>query len=119
MTMTMLDMGLLNELKEDLGEEVLAGLLAHFIGNSKARLTRLAAALESGALREAGREAHSLKGIAASLGMPDLAAFAGVIEETCRTGDLDSARAQAHGLPELLERTVVSLGDHYTLPNRS
>ncbi|MBK1663093.1 histidine kinase [Rhodospirillum rubrum] len=117
--MTMLDLELLNELRDDLSENVLAGLLVHFIENADGRLARLAAALENATLREAGREAHSLKGVSASLGMPDLAAVASLVEETCRAGDLEAAQAQAHGLPDLLARTIVCLGDHYTLPGRT
>ena len=52
---------------------------------------RLAAAVAAGQWNDASREAHTLKGVAATLGMAELSATAARLEASCREERLDEA----------------------------
>jgi CheY-like chemotaxis protein/HPt (histidine-containing phosphotransfer) domain-containing protein len=80
--------------------EIAITLLEGLLEDVPKRVEALQRALELGDAKAARREAHTLKGLAASGGAPILRDLAGALEETCDSGRLADA---ARGLPRLRE----------------
>jgi len=77
------------------GPELVAELLEVFAQDAPRLLTELHAGLAAGDAATAGRAAHTLKGNAATLGLPRLEAACRAAETHAGAGDLDTAAAAA------------------------
>jgi HPt (histidine-containing phosphotransfer) domain-containing protein len=73
-------------------------LLGSLLDDIPHALTVLGQALRAGDQESAAREAHTIKGLAGSGGVPVLSTCAREIEMLCRSGDLLQAQAR---MPEL------------------
>ncbi len=114
--MDCLDIEMLEELEEDLGADVIAGMAQQFEAGHKDRLAKLTEALAAGDLRKAGQEAHSLKGVSATLGLSALSQKAAVLDAACRSGDTPGANSALAELPSLMEQTLSALSTRYASP---
>jgi len=78
--------------------ELMRELIELYLDDSGARVPQLLEAVHQGALEQAGREAHGLKGSSASMGCEEAAAAFKRVEELGRAGDaapMDEALARA------------------------
>lgn len=91
-------------------------LLDRFRGTYTPDAAALAAALETGDLASAEREAHTLKGLAGSLGADALQSAAAELEHTCKSGaDLDARKAGLSNVQDALRHALESI-DTYLAP---
>ena len=87
-----------------LGEGDLQELVATLVTNLGELRTSLIAAVVAGDWKTAGDNGHSIKGIAASVGLDDLRALGLAIEQAGRGGDGDTIRIQVpHALAIIAE----------------
>ncbi|MCF7936410.1 MAG: response regulator [Synergistales bacterium] len=84
-------------------------IVAVFLEDAPARARELREALEQGDGQTAGKKAHSLKGIAATIGGEALRRAALAAEEAGRSGDIDRIRAHLPEVERQLERLVEEL----------
>ncbi|WP_413206584.1 ATP-binding protein [Rhodospirillum sp. A1_3_36] len=103
----------LQELEEDLGIDVMAAMAHQFSEAAEGRLSVLSDALAQGKVAEAGREAHSLKGVSATLGLSAVRDLATELDATCKEGNLDAARVLAESLAPTMTETLAYLSDRY------
>jgi two-component system, sensor histidine kinase and response regulator len=100
----------LAQLREECGPEIVAGFIGMFIRDTAEGLTRirsLATQLDSAAIE---REAHSLKGSCANLGVDRLAALCHQLESVAEAGSLGSVNEFLAGLDSEFERLKPLLG---------
>lgn len=90
-------------------EEILAQVLQMFLEQAPERLAQVEAALRDGDAKTLEREAHSLKGTAATLGMSALRDSAYTVERLGAAGSLDDAGAAVADLRSALDTIVVHL----------
>ena len=83
---------------------VVVKLLSLFIGDSRARVDHLVAALADAELRALERGAHALRSAAAGVRALELAELLGKIEEAARGQDVSAARALVRDLKREYER---------------
>jgi CheY-like chemotaxis protein/HPt (histidine-containing phosphotransfer) domain-containing protein len=94
----------LAELREECGAEIVAGFIGMFVKDTRERLTRLhglAGEQDSAAVE---REAHSLKGSCANLGVHRLAALSHQLETDAEAGSLKTVNESLRGLDSEFER---------------
>ncbi|WP_051013798.1 ATP-binding protein [Pararhodospirillum photometricum] len=109
----LLDLSHAVELEDDLGIEVLISMTRSFQTSAPERAARLAASLERGDVEGARTEAHTLKGVAATLGLARLRDVTARIEQACRVPDLVQARVHAADLSPLVATSLGALADRY------
>lgn len=91
-------------------------LLDRFRGAYTPDAAALAAALEAGDLASAEREAHTLKGLAGSLGADALQSAAAELEHSCKSGaDPDTCKAGLANVQGALRHALASI-DQYLAP---
>ncbi len=104
------DLVALRALGGSLQSEDDASLIAEVVGvyleDAPLRIARLRLALAAGDRREAGRQAHTLKGASANVCAERLAKIAGRLEEACRTGTVEDARTLLAEAAAELDRTA-------------
>ncbi|MBE0488922.1 MAG: response regulator [Halomonas sp.] len=99
----------LQALRDSLGEEGLASLVALFVGQAESRLASLERALGEDDLKEARHAAHQLKGESSSLGAVKVAGLATRLERLASEGDGMAARALLEELASCLAATLTAL----------
>jgi PAS domain S-box-containing protein len=88
-----------------MGDEALARtILEGFLDDIPRQIHALRACLDAGNVTGAGRQAHTIKGAAASVGGEALRAVAEEMERAGTTGDLAAVRARLTGLEAQVER---------------
>lgn len=96
-----------------LGDEALIKLLIEeFMGNLGAEMAEIHQALAAGRAEELGRNAHRLKGSAATLSMERLAEIAFLLEKQGESGQLDSAADLVRQLELEAERVKAFVSAH-------
>ncbi len=90
-----------NSLVSAAGVDGARAILEAFQRSTAELLASLNEGIKGGALTEAGRDAHAVKGSAANVGAQMLADTAAMIEKACKAGDVATAAnmlADAHSL---------------------
>ena len=90
--------------------EFLRGLLTRFAAELPDRVQALRSATDGGDLAEVERLAHSLKGVAATIGVPAVKLLASELTEAARKGDRETLLRLLPQLSADAERTVRTLG---------
>jgi len=91
----------INTLREQLGDDIVADIVAEYVDNSHALLTVITATgIE---LKTLGEAAHSLKGASGVLGLSDVHALCARIEVACRDNRRDDTLPLIAALPTLVE----------------
>ncbi|MBK5967029.1 hypothetical protein CCR95_23910 [Thiocystis minor] len=109
--MTYLDIEVLDELLEILGEEDLRAITDSFVDQLGHQLTALDTHLDQADHAEIARIAHSLKGGAGNLGALALSEAAAALERHAREGDADMTSSIMTNLPEIARQTVAELSE--------
>ena len=109
--MTYLDIDVLDELLDILGEEDLRSITDSFVDQLGHQLTALATQSEQADLAEIARIAHSLKGGAGNLGALALSEAAAALERHARAGEADMTASSLTTLPEIARQTVAELSE--------
>jgi histidine phosphotransfer protein HptB len=105
-----LDDSVLSEL-QTLGADVVAEIIALFLGDVPVRLARLKQAIGDRSRDMVVREAHGLKGSALGVGASRFARLCAAIEHSARDGELDRAVAYAADLDTEFEEARGALND--------
>lgn len=106
--MTCLDVQMLGELAEALGEE-LKEITGYFIGQLDGQVADIRAAHEAGDAQRLNRLAHALKGSAANMGAISLAQAAATIEKLAQRGEIEPTTPQVASLPTLAAEAAAAL----------
>ncbi len=106
----LIDQGILDQFAEDVGEEILPELINAFIEDTLQRVEILRQEPDAANREALGREAHSLKGSAGTVGGMRLFEAAKEAEELFEQNELDAARAAVERLQPIAERTVAAYG---------
>ena len=106
--MTYLDIDVLDELLDILGEEDLRSITDSFVDQLGHQLTALATQAD---LAEIACIAHSLKGGAGNLGALALSEAAAALERHARAGEADMTASSLTTLPEIARQTVAELSE--------
>lgn len=96
--------------------EILRTLFQMFLEQGPARLGQIEAALATGDVGTLEREAHSLKGAAAILGMERLRGLASSVERAGAAGDLARAAPNMTELRAALDDVLRALREELTPP---
>jgi CheY-like chemotaxis protein len=113
-----LDTALFAELTGDMNREALANLIDAMLPDLERRIEVLATAESSRDRSVAQREAHSLKGIAATFGATAMETIAGAVEDSVRTGQAELWPA-VEKLRQVTADTLRALADRRPNPNRA
>lgn len=105
----LLEPGILDQLRDDVGSDLLPEILETFVVETRRRVARVVAAATAGDAAQAGREAHALKGSAATFGATLLRDTALAAEQAGQAGDLERVRGLAQQLTTLVEETLAEL----------
>ena len=97
------------ELQEGESGDIVAELIYIFTSEARPRMDRIRAAIGKGDAEELRREAHGLKGSAASLGARALAEVARTLEEGGRAGSVEGAEAIYRDLEDEFTRVQKEL----------
>ena len=100
------DAAVLKRLAEDVDGPALARLVSLFLDEARTRAGRLQIAAEAADLEAFARDAHALKGSAATFGAVALRDAALAIERFCRNGDAKSASSFCAELPVAMQATA-------------
>ncbi|MEC9345697.1 MAG: response regulator [Pseudomonadota bacterium] len=103
-----IDRAVLDQFALDVGEDFLPELLADFVADTAERLERLGRDLTPENMPHIGREAHSLKSSAGTVGGVALSRAAREVEAACETGDAVAARQAIQQLRPVAERTMAA-----------
>ena len=103
---TLLDETCLLKLEQDVGPELLTTLVASFAAELERRLGQVKVARTCGDLSTLAREAHAIKGSAATFGAPALSAQALTLERAAKAGDADLAWGIMPDLLAMAEETL-------------
>ncbi|MGM0913485.1 MAG: ATP-binding protein [Pseudomonadota bacterium] len=106
---TLADPLILNSLRDSLGEQGLAPMVALYRDQAEAHLAQLAAALEAGDAERLRHVAHQLKGESASLGAVKVAGLAARLERLAVEEELAAAGPALEELHACLATTLASL----------
>jgi two-component system sensor histidine kinase/response regulator len=96
----LLDDQVLCTLREDLPPDLYPGVLTTFVEDARRRLVAMEAAVGAGDLVAVSREAHAIKGAAATFGALSLQAAAAELESAGKGDRLEAIRA---GLPSFIQ----------------
>ncbi|MFG6176981.1 ATP-binding protein [Halomonas sp. THAF12] len=105
----LVDASVMEGLRESLGHEGLAALVAQYRRDARARLTSLAEALDVGEAPLTQRLAHQLKGESATLGAVKVAGLATRLERAAREGRMEGGEEILARLHERLADTLAAL----------
>jgi signal transduction histidine kinase/CheY-like chemotaxis protein/HPt (histidine-containing phosphotransfer) domain-containing protein len=108
-----IDEGVLGELEEQMGREIVASLVTDFAENAQNLLVEIGRARSAGDGIAWTRAAHSLKSSAANMGLARTFEAARKIEHAGETGDLVTAAPVSDTLPGLVEEAVAALKRRY------
>jgi CheY-like chemotaxis protein len=106
---TLLDLGRLEELCRDLDSAAVREMTGEFANELPARMAELEQLCAEQRWLELQRQAHSLKGVAASFGLQLLAQYSLGVEEAAAKADADSARPAIEKLLMAITPTTKSL----------
>lgn len=106
--MTCLDVQMLGELAEALGEE-LKEITGYFIGQLDGQVADIQSAHDAGDSQRLNRLAHALKGSAANMGAVSLAQAAASIEKLAQRGDMEPTGLLVASLPGLAAEAAAAL----------
>jgi HPt (histidine-containing phosphotransfer) domain-containing protein len=98
-----LDRGVLDELREAGGDEMLDEVIHVFLEDAPMRLTALGAAVGDGIVEAVAREAHGLKGSALGLGASRMAQICELLEHSARAGSLEDSSRRLQRVTHELE----------------
>lgn len=100
-----------HDLKERLmdDEELVREILGHFERATPQLLSDLRSAAERGALGEARRHAHSVKGSAANVGAPRLRALGDQVEHAAERGELASVKGAVPAIEAAYAELLVEI----------
>ena len=90
-------------------ESIVDATVAVYLREAPTRVAKLLAGLDAGDLKEAGSNAHALKGSSGSLHASRLAGILAELEQACHAGDLAVARALREKLEPEWSRTLTYL----------
>ncbi len=107
---SMIDRAILDQFGEDVGQDYLPELLRDFMLDTQDRLERLSEPLDDVSADRLGREAHSLKSSAGTVGAVSLSEAAAKIERLCDEGPLEDARQAIEEIRAIAERTLAEMG---------
>ena len=107
--MPLLDVHVIRQLANDVGEEVLPTLLDAFLEETKLRLTHIQKLAATQNWIELGKEGHTLKSTAGSFGLMDLHLAAKALDEACRKGDHAAVLSLAQDVDSLGWQSVNTL----------
>jgi signal transduction histidine kinase/DNA-binding NarL/FixJ family response regulator len=108
-----IDEGVLGELEEQMGREIVASLVTDFAENAQNLLTEIGRARSAGDGIAWTRAAHSLKSSAANMGLARTFEAARRIEHAGETGDFVTAAPVSDTLPGLVDEAVAALKRRY------
>ncbi len=108
-----IDDGVLGELEDQMGREIVASLVGDFAENAQNLLAEIARARIAGDGIAWTRAAHSLKSSAANMGLARTFEAARKIEHAGETGDFVTAAPVSDTLPGLVEEAVAALKTRY------
>lgn len=103
----------LAELEEDLGIDVIQGMVRSFMNGARERCDKIAEGLRERDFSTSAKEAHSLKGVAGTLGLTAVFATSEALDMACRAGKLDEANAARDTLTRELDATLALLRERY------
>jgi len=106
----LIDQAILDQFAEDVGEDILPELITAFIEDTLQRLEALQQPPDAANRETLGREAHSLKGSAGTVGGMRLFEAAREAEELFEQNELEAAGAAVARLAPIAERTVAAYG---------
>jgi HPt (histidine-containing phosphotransfer) domain-containing protein len=105
-----MDRGVMDQLREDLGDGPVREVVATFLDRTPATLAELRAAASRNDVEAIRRAAHAVKGTSATLGAKRLADECAELERMARSGDVPDATARVaaveasyHGAKAALE----------------
>jgi PAS domain S-box-containing protein len=101
------EQALLDRLMDD--RELAQTVISAFLGDLPKQLERLQAALDSADAKAVQRAAHTLKGASATIGGEALATRAARLEQTSKTGNLDSAASDIREIQMLAQRLLEAI----------
>jgi HPt (histidine-containing phosphotransfer) domain-containing protein len=90
---SLLDDAVLERLEEDVGPELLPGMLQTFVAEARRLVAGIEGAVERGDMDAARNHAHTLKGSAGTFGAPALQSAALVLERAAAEGNADLTRS--------------------------
>lgn len=105
----LLNLGVLQELRDALGDDDVRALMQTFIDELRARLADMSTIVETGADQDLEREAHSIKGLAANMGMQKVSDTAARIVTAVRAGDRTPCAGDHAQLVEVFAQTYAVL----------
>ncbi|MBI3503713.1 MAG: response regulator [Proteobacteria bacterium] len=108
-----IDDGVLGELEEQMGREIVASLVEDFAENARNLLAEIVRARAAGDGVAWTRAAHSLKSSAANMGLAQAFKAAKNIEYAGETGDFVTAGPVSDTLPGLVDEAVAALKARY------
>jgi len=91
-------------------EELAASILDHIASNMPKQIARLKESLEAGDAETAERQAHSIKGAAASVGGEQLRALTLELEQAGKAGDLERMRAGMETVEDAFNKLIEAIG---------
>jgi HPt (histidine-containing phosphotransfer) domain-containing protein len=95
---TLIDVGIINELRASLGDDFIPELVAAYLQETPLLIQALQQALQDGDAPAFTRAAHSIKSSSASLGALSFSAQARELEVIGKSGDLSQAAGKVSGL---------------------
>jgi response regulator RpfG family c-di-GMP phosphodiesterase len=108
-----IDDGVIGELEEQMGREIVASLVGDFAENAQNLLAEIGRARIAGDGIAWTRAAHSLKSSAANMGLARTFEAARKIEHAGETGDFVTAAPVSDTLPGLVDEGVAALKKRY------
>jgi CheY-like chemotaxis protein len=112
-----LDLGVLDALAADIEAETVVAILEKFMEDARARRLAAAGAVQAGDLDRVRREAHTIKGAAASLGLPAIRDACLALEQAAKAGqDVGPLVGELHRRIEALPGRLAATP--YALPPR-
>ncbi|WP_417518117.1 response regulator [Minwuia sp.] len=105
----LIDQAVMDQFGEDVGADYLPVLLRDFIDDTTDLLARLSEPLTAANAGDLGRDAHSLKSSAGTIGAVSLSETAARVETFCDSGQLEDARDAIVDLHSVAGRTLARL----------
>jgi CheY-like chemotaxis protein/HPt (histidine-containing phosphotransfer) domain-containing protein len=110
---SLLDESILAKLEEDVGADLLPGMVMTFVNEVRRRLPNLEGALERRDLGALAHEAHALKGSAGTFGASALGAEALALEQAAKSDNWDRVLTQLPTLVALARQTLDLMGQRF------
>lgn len=103
------DLSVFEQLKEDLGEDIIGDLVKLYLDHTSGMVAGLPALVEAGDFLELGRAAHGIKGASSNLGVSSVEHAARTLEDCCKSEDQTEAPKLTEKLIERFDRARVVL----------